>query len=81
MSEEQKTITRARVVVEVEVCDVGAWAGDCQLQQVYAQAKDSAIASIHYQLRTPVDPGDKPAGKYRVLSARVTAILAEEQRR
>ena len=37
-----RTTTAARVTMTIEVLDIGSWGPDCQLDQVYRQAKEEA---------------------------------------
>ena len=41
----------ATVTLTVEISNVGAWGSDCQLEQVYKQAAESAIGMLRTAMR------------------------------
>jgi hypothetical protein len=41
----------ATVTVTVEISNLGAWGSDCQLDQVYKQAAESAIGKLRTGMR------------------------------
>lgn len=47
----KNTITSARVTVTVEVCAVGTWGPECQLDQVYRQAEEAAVGRLNNALK------------------------------
>ncbi len=67
----REVTTRARVWVKLEVDLSQPWGGECTLDQVFEQAKRSAIEEVELKMRK--------AG-VRVVETQIQAILAEEKR-
>ncbi len=65
-------IARARVAVTLEMDLSAPWGGDCNLEQVFKQAKESAEEDVRLKFQK--------IGGVRLLSTKVTAILCEEKR-
>lgn len=41
-----RTTTGARVTLTIEISNVGSWGPDCQMDQVYRQALESAMGRV-----------------------------------
>ncbi|MBL3825145.1 MULTISPECIES: hypothetical protein [unclassified Marinobacter] len=41
-----RTSTTAKVTLTIEVSDLGSWGPDCQLDQVYRQAREQAVHKV-----------------------------------
>jgi hypothetical protein len=46
-----RTSTGAKVTLTIEISNLGIWGPDCQINQVYQQAKEEAIGRINKAFR------------------------------
>jgi hypothetical protein len=70
---EKKFIAHARVVVTLEVSDVGTWGTTCTVEQTHRQAAESAIGRIKKMIHDT-----KQFGMVNIIGDVVTGILTED---
>lgn len=71
MNNKIRARARARVTIEFLVEDV--WGSDCPMDQIYKQARESALGRIRDGIKTDGIEAE-------LLDVKVTAILVEEER-
>ena len=72
--EEKVDSTYATMTVTIEVRNLGSWGPQCQIDQVYRQAAESAIGYLSKLAQ-------QEKGKFRIIgNAKVTAVMSTVDR-